>query len=130
MRHADRDVSAEPQAGTAAEIEVRYAMRVIVAADEAQIVPQFRIEKVRTRSPDEMPVVVTAEGSMLPPVTESEDDEAEEAEAVASDDDDDDDGEEDTAEQKAADAAGGGGCRRGRTAAEAAAAAAAWRPAG
>ena len=91
------------------EIEVRYAMRVIVAADDAQIAPQFRIEKVRTRSPDEMPVVVTAERSMLPPpVAESEDDEEEEAEAVVSDDEDDDD-EEDTAEQKAADAAGGGG---------------------
>ena len=65
------------------EIEVRYAMRVIVAADDGQIVPQFRIEKVRTRSPDEMPVVVTAERSMLPPpVAESEDDEEEEAEAV------------------------------------------------
>jgi len=90
------------------EIEVRYAMRVVVAADDTQISPQFRIEKVRTRSPDEMPVVVTAERSMLPPpIVESEDDE-EEAEAVGSDDDD-DDGEEDTPEQKAADAAGGGG---------------------
>jgi ribonuclease E len=90
------------------EIELRYTMRVIVAADDAQIAPQFRIEKVRTRSPDDMPVVVTAERSMLPPVvTAIEDDEEEEAEAVASNDDD--DGEEDTPEQKAADAAGGGG---------------------
>jgi ribonuclease E len=92
------------------EIELRYAMRVIIAADDAQIAPQFRIEKVRTRSPDEMPVVVTAERSMLPPpVTESEGDEEEEAEAVVSEDDDDDDSQEDTPEQKAADAAGGGG---------------------
>ena len=92
------------------EIEVRYAMRVIVAADDAQIVPQFRIEKVRTRSPDEMPVVVTAERSMLPPpVTQSEEDEEEEAEAVVSEDDDDDDGEDDTPEQKTADAAGSDG---------------------
>jgi ribonuclease E len=93
------------------EIELRYAMRVIIAADDAQIAPQFRIEKVRTRSPDDLPVVVTAERSMLPPVvTAVEDDEEEEAEAVASNDDDDDDsGEEDTPEQKAADAAGGGG---------------------
>jgi ribonuclease E len=90
------------------EIELRYAMRVIVAADDAQIAPQFRIEKVRVRSPDEMPVVVTAERSMLPPpVLEPEDDEEEEADAVVSEDDD--DGEEDTAEQKAADAADGGG---------------------
>jgi ribonuclease E len=92
------------------EIELRYAMRVIIAADDAQIAPQFRIEKVRTRSPDDLPVVVTAERSMLPPVvTAIEDDEEEEAEAVASNDDDDDGGEEDTPEQKAADAAVGGG---------------------
>ncbi|MEA2744909.1 MAG: ribonuclease, partial [Acetobacteraceae bacterium] len=37
------------------EIEIRYTMRVVIAADDAQIAPQFRIEKVRTRSPDEMP---------------------------------------------------------------------------
>jgi ribonuclease E len=90
------------------EIEVRYAMRVVIAADDAQIAPQFRIEKVRVRSPDEMPVVVTAERSMLPPPVVDDADEEEEAEAVGSDDDD-EDGEEDTPEQKAADAAGGGG---------------------
>jgi ribonuclease E len=97
------------------EIELRYAMRVIVAADDAQIAPQFRIEKVRTRSPDEMPVVVTAERSMLPaPVIEPEDEDEEEAEAVGSADDDDDadadadvDTAEETPEQRAADAAGG-----------------------
>ena len=72
------------------EIELRYAMRVIVAADDAQIAPQFRIEKVRTRSPDEMPVVVTAERSMLPPPVIEDEDEEEEVEAasVGSDDDD------------------------------------------
>jgi ribonuclease E len=90
------------------EIELRYTMRVIVAADDAQIAPQFRIEKLRTRSPDEMPPVVTVERSMPSPVTESEDDEEEEADAVVSEDEDDDDGEEDTPEQKAADAAGDG----------------------
>jgi ribonuclease E len=90
------------------EIELRYTMRVIIAADDAQIAPQFRIEKVRTRSPDEMLPVVTAERPMPPPIAESEDDEEEEAEAVVSDNDDDDDGEEDTPEQKAADAADGG----------------------
>jgi ribonuclease E len=95
------------------EIEVRYAMRVIIAADDAQIAPQFRIEKVRTRSPDEIPVVVTAERSMLPPpVVEAEtedEDEAEPEPEAAGVDDDDDDGEEDTPEQKAADAAAGSG---------------------
>jgi ribonuclease E len=97
------------------EIETRYTMRVIIAADDAQIAPQFRIEKVRTRSPDEVPVVVTAERSMMPrPVMEPEDhDEAEEEDVeeevaeAAGPDDDNDDGEEDTAEQKTADAAGG-----------------------
>jgi ribonuclease E len=90
------------------EIELRYAMRVVIAADDAQIAPQFRIERVRTRSPDEMPVVVTAERSMLPPpVVEPEDDEEEEAEAVGSADDDEDEGDDETPEQGAADAAGG-----------------------
>ncbi|MGD0103450.1 MAG: Rne/Rng family ribonuclease [Rhodopila sp.] len=89
------------------EIELRYTMRVIIAADDAQIAPQFRIERVRTRSPDELPVAVTPERSMLPPpVVDTEDEEAEEAEAVGSEDDDDE--EEDTPEQRAADAAGGG----------------------
>ena len=89
------------------EIEIRYAMRVIIAADDAQIAPQFRIEKVRVRSPDEMPTVVTSERSMPPPPVVEPEDEEEEAEAVGAEDDD--DGEEDTPEQAAADAAGGGG---------------------
>jgi len=90
------------------EIELRYAMRIIIAADDAQIAPQFRIERVRTRSPDELPVAVTPARSMLPPpVVDTEDEEPEEAEAVGADDDD-DDAEEDTPEQRAADAAGGG----------------------
>ncbi|WP_158930917.1 ribonuclease E/G [Acidisphaera sp. S103] len=91
------------------EIELRYTMRVIIAADDAQIAPQFRIEKMRTRSPDEIPPVVTAERPMPPAsVADVDQDEEEEADAVVSEDEDDDDGEEDTAEQKAADAAGGG----------------------
>jgi ribonuclease E len=90
------------------EIETRYTMRVIVAADDAQIAPQFRIEKVRTRSPDEVPVVVTAERSMqAPAVVDAVDEEEEEADVVGIEDDD-DDAEEDTPEQRAADAAGGG----------------------
>jgi ribonuclease E len=104
------------------EIELRYAMRVIVAADDAQIAPQFRIDKVRTRSPDEMPVVVTPERSMPPPLVMEDEDEEEEVEAAAvgSEDDDvesgsaegegaDGEGEEDTAEHRDADAAAGGG---------------------
>jgi ribonuclease E len=88
------------------EIELRYVMRVVVAADDTQIAPQFRIEKVRTRSPDEVPVVVTAERPMPPPIADAADDEEEEeAEAVGSEDDD-DDAEEDTPEQQTGDAAG------------------------
>ncbi len=87
------------------EIELRYVMRVVIAADDTQIAPQFRIEKVRTRSPDEVPAVVTAERSLPPPVVDFADEEEEEAEAVGSEDDDDDD-EEDTPEQQTGDAAG------------------------
>ncbi len=104
------------------EIEIRYTMRVIIAADDAQIAPQFRIEKVRTRSPDEIPAVVTAERSMLPPPVAEEADEPEiepevettvattvATETTVVEDDEDDDAEEDTAEPRAADAAGDGG---------------------
>jgi ribonuclease E len=90
------------------EIELRYTMRVIVAADDGQIAPQFRIEKVRTRSADEIPAVVTTERSIMLPAALDVEDEEDEAEAVVSEDDD-DDTEEDTPEQRAADAAGGGG---------------------
>ena len=88
------------------EIELRYVMRVVIAADDTQIAPQFRIEKVRTRSPDEVPAVVTAERSLPPPVVDfADDEEEEEAEAVGSEDDE-DDVEEDTPEQQTGDAAG------------------------
>jgi len=89
------------------EIELRYTMRVIVAADDAQIAPQFRIEKVRTRSPDEVPVVVTAEPPIPPPAVAQAEDEDEDEEADAVEDDDDE--EEETPEQRAEDASGGGG---------------------
>jgi ribonuclease E len=92
------------------EIELRYAMRVVVAADDAQIAPQFRIEKIRTRSPDEAPVVITAERSMLPEPAEDEDeddDDEAEAEAVGAEGEE-EDIEEDTSEQSPADAAGTG----------------------
>ena len=97
------------------EIELRYAMKVVIAADDAQIAPQFRIDKVRTRSPDEMPVVVTAERSMMPPPPIDDEDVEEEIEAASAGSDDGDietvggEGDEDTAEDSAADAAGDGG---------------------
>ncbi len=87
------------------EIELRYVMRVVIAADDTQIAPQFRIEKVRTRSPDEVPPLVTAENPAPPPVVDVVDEEEEEAEAVGSEDDD-DDADEDTPEQQSGDAAG------------------------
>ncbi len=71
------------------EIERRYGMRVIIAADDAQIAPQFRIEKLRVRSPDEAPPVVTPD-RMLAPMPEPEDDteEEEDIESAASEDED------------------------------------------
>ena len=98
------------------EIELRYVMRVVIAADDTQIAPQFRIEKVRTRSPDEFPAVVTAERPMPPPVVDFADDEEEEAEAVGAEDED-DDAEEDTPEQQTRRCGRPDRCRRGRTAA-------------
>jgi len=79
------------------EIETQYAMRVIIAADDAQIAPQYRIERVRVRTPEEAPPVVTPD-RMLAPAPSFPDDveEDEDVETVANDDDNeqDDDGEE------------------------------------
>jgi ribonuclease E len=72
------------------EIELRYAMRVIIAADDSQIAPQFRIDRAKVRSPDEVLPVVTAERPMPAEVFEVEDDEDEEPDVSASSDDDDD----------------------------------------
>nr|WP_294511995.1 ribonuclease E/G [uncultured Rhodopila sp.] len=89
------------------EIELRYVMKVIVAADDDQIAPQFRIEKIRVRSADEIPPVVTPDRMLIPaPVGDMEGDE--EPDVVDSDDED-DDSSEDTEEQRAADAANGTG---------------------
>ncbi len=41
------------------EIERRYGMRVIIAADESMIAPRFRIERLRTLAPGEEPRFVT-----------------------------------------------------------------------
>jgi ribonuclease E len=89
------------------EIELRYVMKVIVAADDAQIAPQFRIEKIRVRSADEIPPVVTPDRMLIPaPVGDMEGDEEPD---VVDADDEDDDSDEDTEEQRAADAADGAG---------------------
>jgi ribonuclease E len=89
------------------EIELRYVMKVIIAADDAQIAPQFRIEKIRVRSADEIPPVVTPDRMLIPgPVGDLE---ADEEPDVVDVDDEDEDGDEDTEEQRAADAADGAG---------------------
>ncbi len=78
-------------------------MKVIIAADDAQIAPQFRIEKIRVRSADEIPPVVTPDRMLIPaPVGDLE---ADEEPDVVDADDEDDDSDEDTEEQRAADAA-------------------------
>ncbi|MGE0418174.1 MAG: Rne/Rng family ribonuclease [Acetobacteraceae bacterium] len=47
------------------EIEMRYAMRIIVAADDAMISPRFRIERVRIQTPGEAASFITPD--MPPP---------------------------------------------------------------
>jgi ribonuclease E len=89
------------------EIELRYVMKVIIAADDAQIAPQFRIEKIRVRSADEIPPVVTPDRMLIPaPVGDLE---ADEEPDVVDLDEEDEDTDEDTEEQRAADAADGAG---------------------
>ncbi|HYZ22215.1 MAG TPA: ribonuclease E/G, partial [Rhodopila sp.] len=84
------------------EIELRYAMRVIVAADDTQIAPQYRIEKVRTRSPDEVPPVVTPDRPVITTSPfEAELEDEEDIEGAGADDED-----EDTEEEAPDDARG------------------------
>jgi ribonuclease E len=87
------------------EIELRYAMRVIIAADDAQIAPQYRIERIRTRTPDEAPPVITPD-RMLAPLPAMEAEPEEEPDVVPAEEDE-DEGEEDTDEARAADAGEG-----------------------
>jgi ribonuclease E len=56
-----------------AEIERRYGMRVIIAADESQISPRFKVERVRALLPGEAPAVITQD--LPPPPIEAEEDE-------------------------------------------------------
>ncbi|WP_428485015.1 Rne/Rng family ribonuclease [Rhodopila sp.] len=86
------------------EIELRYVMKVIIAADDAQIAPQFRIDRLRVRSPDELPVVVAPDHMvMAPSVPEAEADPEEEDDVVVSEDED-DETDEDHQAQRADDA--------------------------
>ncbi|HEX2940345.1 MAG TPA: Rne/Rng family ribonuclease, partial [Rhodopila sp.] len=91
------------------EIELRYTMRVIVAADDSQIAPQFRIEKVRVRAADEIPPVVSVDRPLPPSIGfETEVEEEEEADVVGLEEDEDDteDDTEATEEARSGDTAG------------------------
>jgi ribonuclease E len=86
------------------EIEARHAMRVIVAADDNQTNAQFRIERVRTQVPSDVPTAITPDlppppvaiPALLAPEPEEE--------TVATEDDEDED---ETEESAAARAEGG-----------------------
>ena len=90
------------------EVEARYGMRVVVAADDAATISQFRVERVRALIPGEAPSVITPDlpppRAALAPELEPEPEPEEEAVAVEEDDDED---EPETEEQVARRAAGG-----------------------
>ncbi len=71
------------------EIETRYAMRVIIAADDTQIAPQFRVDRVRVRAPEDFPVAVTQDRPFIA-LPEPEPEPEEEDDVVLSEDEDDD----------------------------------------
>ncbi len=83
------------------EIEMRYAMRVIIAADDAQIAPQFRIDRVRVRSLEDAPPVVTPD-RMLAPMPEPDDDTVEEDDVESAGSEEEDSDSDDDAEDSAA----------------------------
>ena len=49
------------------DIETRYAMRVIIAADDTQLASQFRIDRVRAQTLSDLPPAITQE--MAPPTS-------------------------------------------------------------
>ncbi len=49
------------------DIEMRYAMRVIIAADDTQLASQFRIDRVRAQTLSDLPPAITQE--MAPPTS-------------------------------------------------------------
>ncbi|MSP00772.1 MAG: ribonuclease E/G [Acetobacteraceae bacterium] len=72
------------------EIEHRYGMRVIIAADDSLIAPRFKIDRVRALAPGEEPRFVTPDAPrpalVAPPEaieTEEEDDEIDDGEDAA-----------------------------------------------
>ncbi len=69
------------------EIERRYGMRVIIAADDQLIAPRFRIDRVRSFAPGEEPRFVTPDAprpaAIAPPDPDEIDEDDEEAEDAA-----------------------------------------------
>ena len=76
------------------EIELRYGMRVVIAADDSLIAPRFRIDRVRALAPGEEPRFVTADAprpflpaSAIIDTEEDEEDEVDEPQGAAPADD-------------------------------------------
>ena len=93
------------------EIELRYTMRVMIAADDHQIAPQYRIEKVRAQIAGEaLPVVTPDSPAVVLPAPVAEPAE-EETESARSDEDEiQDEGQDEVGgEDAGADAAAGSG---------------------
>ena len=109
-----------------AEIEARYAMRVTITGDDAQLNPPFRIERLRAQIAGEVVAPVAMATSVAPPTEAPQPDmpqpgmrqpefepEAEEepppiiAEAEADDESEEDDDADDTGDEARADEAGG-----------------------
>jgi ribonuclease E len=69
------------------EVERRYGMRVIIAADDSLLAPRFRIERLRTLAPGEEPRFVTPDAprptEVAPRVAEAEPVEAEDDDDTA-----------------------------------------------
>jgi ribonuclease E len=77
------------------EIESRYGMRVIIAADDSQMGPAFRIDRIRQRSLEDAPPIVTPDRMLTPmPAAEDETEEEDDVEASATEEEDDDQDEE------------------------------------
>ncbi len=88
------------------EIERRYGMRVIIAADDALIAPRFRIERLRTLAPGEEPRFVTPDAPRSAAASVAQ---IAAPEPIEADDDDDvSEAEDDEAEEAAAATAGTG----------------------
>ncbi|GIL40981.1 Rne/Rng family ribonuclease [Roseiterribacter gracilis] len=60
--------------GAVAEIEQRYGMRVLIAVDESLLIPEFRVERLRLRGPDEPAPPPIRQVYMPEPEPETDDD--------------------------------------------------------